>query len=52
MIDECHHYRGVFGAHTALVVQRTLRMARRYGADPTVVAASATAGDPQGALTR
>ena len=52
VIDECHHYRGVFGAHTALVVQRTLRMARRYGAEPTVVAASATAGDPRGALTR
>ncbi|MBE7160933.1 MAG: DEAD/DEAH box helicase [Williamsia herbipolensis] len=52
VVDECHHYRGVFGAHTALVVQRALRMARLYGARPTVVAASATAGDPRGALSR
>ncbi|GAA1457843.1 DEAD/DEAH box helicase [Williamsia maris] len=52
VIDECHHYRGVFGSHTALVVQRALRVARAGGADPTVIAASATAGEPGLALER
>ena len=28
VVDECHHYRGVFGSHTALVLQRLLRIAR------------------------
>ncbi|MBT0567124.1 DEAD/DEAH box helicase [Williamsia sp. CHRR-6] len=51
VIDECHHYRGVFGSHTALVVQRILRVARAAGATPTVIAASATAGDPAAALS-
>ncbi|KQS00201.1 DEAD/DEAH box helicase [Williamsia sp. Leaf354] len=52
VIDECHHYRGVFGSHTALVIQRTLRLARAAGANPTVIAASATAGEPGHALRR
>ncbi|WP_051198898.1 DEAD/DEAH box helicase [Gordonia shandongensis] len=52
VVDECHHYRGVFGSHTALVLQRTLRIARRYGADPVVVGASATVSNPAEALSR
>ncbi len=52
VIDECHHYRGVFGSHTALVVQRALRVARAAGANPIVIAASATAGEPGTALER
>lgn len=51
VVDECHHYRGVFGSHTAHVLRRLLRLARRLGADPTVVAASATTGDPAAALS-
>jgi DEAD/DEAH box helicase domain-containing protein len=46
VIDECHAYRGVMGAHVALVVRRLLRVARHYGADPTVLLASATSGSP------
>lgn len=52
VVDECHHYRGVFGSHTALVLQRTLRIARRYGADPVVIGASATVANPAQALSR
>ncbi|MGW0036773.1 DEAD/DEAH box helicase [Gordonia sp. NPDC003376] len=52
VVDECHHYRGVFGAHTALVLRRLLRLARACGSDPTVIAASATVADPAAALTR
>ncbi|WP_336819485.1 DEAD/DEAH box helicase [Gordonia sp. MMO-8] len=52
VVDECHHYRGVFGSHTALVLQRTLRIARRYGAHPVVIGASATVSNPAQALSR
>lgn len=46
VIDECHTYRGVFGAHVAIVIRRLLRIAARYGAHPTIILASATAFDP------
>lgn len=46
VLDECHAYRGVFGAHVALTLRRLVRMARRYGSDPVFVLASATAADP------
>ena len=52
VIDEFHNYRGMFGAHVALVVRRLLRVARYYGANPTVVFLSATSGDPAGAAAR
>ena len=52
VVDECHHYRGVFGSHTALVLQRLLRLARSYGADPVVIGASATVSNPAQALSR
>ncbi|MFZ2510287.1 MAG: DEAD/DEAH box helicase [Gordonia sp. (in: high G+C Gram-positive bacteria)] len=52
VVDECHHYRGVFGSHTALVLQRLLRLARHYGADPVVIGASATVSNPAEALSR
>jgi len=46
VVDECHHYRGVFGAHVALVLRRLRRLAAHYGASPTFVLASATVADP------
>lgn len=46
VVDECHAYRGVFGAHVSAVLRRLLRLAARYGADPVVIACSATAADP------
>ncbi len=46
VLDELHAYRGVLGSHVANVVRRLLRVARAYGANPVVVAASATVGNP------
>jgi DEAD/DEAH box helicase domain-containing protein len=46
VVDECHHYRGVFGAHVALVLRRLRRLCAAHGAEPTFVLASATVADP------
>jgi DEAD/DEAH box helicase domain-containing protein len=46
VVDECHHYRGVFGSHVAAVLRRLRRVAAHYGADPVFVLASATVSDP------
>ncbi len=46
VIDEAHTYRGVFGAHVAHVLRRTLRIAEHYGARPQFIAASATIANP------
>ncbi|MGB3827797.1 MAG: DEAD/DEAH box helicase, partial [Ornithinimicrobium sp.] len=46
VVDECHVYRGVFGAHVSAVLRRLLRVAARYGARPTVAFASATVAQP------
>ena len=42
VIDELHHYRGVFGSHLANVLRRLRRICRFYGSDPVFVASSAT----------
>ena len=47
VIDECHAYRGLFGAHVSLVVRRLRRICATYGCTPTFVLASATVADPQ-----
>lgn len=46
IIDECHTYRGVFGANVALVLRRLSRIAAHYGSRPTFVLASATTAEP------
>ncbi|WP_370247025.1 DEAD/DEAH box helicase [Nocardioides sp.] len=46
VVDECHHYRGVLGAHVAQVLRRLRRVCAHYGSDPVVVLASATTADP------
>ncbi len=46
VVDECHHYRGVFGAHVAHVLRRLLRVCAHHGAHPVVVLASATVAEP------
>lgn len=46
VVDECHAYRGVFGAHVAGVLRRLRRVAARYGSEPTFAFASATVADP------
>jgi len=47
VVDECHHYRGVFGAHVSHVLRRLRRICAAYGAHPTFVLASATVADPE-----
>ncbi|PRY59500.1 DEAD/DEAH box helicase domain-containing protein [Knoellia remsis] len=46
VIDECHIYRGVFGAHVASVLRRLRRVCARYRSEPTFVLASATVSHP------
>ncbi|MCL9761876.1 DEAD/DEAH box helicase [Frankia sp. AiPa1] len=46
IIDECHGYRGVFGAHVAAVIRRLRRICARYGAHPVFLLASATVAEP------
>jgi DEAD/DEAH box helicase domain-containing protein len=47
VVDECHHYRGVFGAHVAQILRRLRRVCALYGASPTFVLASATVAEPE-----
>ena len=47
VVDECHHYRGVFGAHVAHVLRRLRRVCAHYGAEPTFVLSSATVAEPE-----
>ncbi len=52
VVDECHHYRGVFGAHVAQILRRLRRVCASYGATPTFVLASATVAEPQVSASR
>lgn len=47
VLDELHVYRGIFGSHLANVIRRLLRVARFYGAQPQIVACSATIANPK-----
>jgi len=47
VVDECHHYRGVFGSQVAWVLRRLLRVASSYGATPRVLLMSATTAEPE-----
>lgn len=46
VVDELHHYRGVFGSHVSNVLRRLRRICRFYGSDPTFIACSATIANP------
>lgn len=46
VIDEVHHYRGVFGSHVANVLRRLRRIANFYGSDPLFIGCSATIANP------
>lgn len=37
VIDELHHYRGVFGSHLANVLRRLKRICAFYGSNPTFI---------------
>lgn len=52
IVDECHVYRGVFGAHVSMVLRRLARIARYYRADPTFILASATSATPEVSASR
>jgi DEAD/DEAH box helicase domain-containing protein len=47
VIDELHHYRGVFGSHLANVLRRLRRICRFYGSDPRFICSSATIANPR-----
>ncbi len=46
IIDEMHHYRGVFGSHVANVLRRLMRICLFYGTTPQFILASATIANP------
>jgi len=47
VIDELHHYRGIFGSHLAHVLFRLRRLCEFYGANPTFICCSATISNPK-----
>ncbi len=47
VIDEIHHYRGVFGSHLANVLRRLRRICQFYGSDPQFICCSATIANPK-----
>ena len=47
VIDEVHHYRGVFGSHLANVIRRLKRICKFYGSNPRFICCSATIANPQ-----
>lgn len=46
VVDEVHHYRGIFGSHLANVIKRLKRICRFYGSDPIFICCSATIANP------
>ncbi|MCL2059218.1 MAG: DEAD/DEAH box helicase [Oscillospiraceae bacterium] len=46
VIDELHHYGGVFGCHLANVLRRLQRICAFYGANPQYICCSATIANP------
>jgi len=52
VVDECHHYRGVFGAHVAQILRRLRRVCAAHGSTPTFVLSSATAAEPEVSAAR
>ena len=46
VIDELHHYRGVFGSHVGNVIRRLQRICAFYGSNPVFICCSATIANP------
>ena len=47
VIDEVHHYRGVFGSHLANVIRRLKRICAFYRSRPQFICCSATIANPR-----
>ncbi len=47
VIDELHHYRGVFGSNLSNVLRRLMRLCEFYGSKPQFILCSATIGNPK-----
>lgn len=47
VVDEVHHYRGIFGSHMANLMRRLRRICRFYGSNPQFVCCSATIANPR-----
>ncbi len=47
VIDEIHHYRGVFGSHLANLIRRLKRICAFYGSHPRFICCSATIANPR-----
>lgn len=47
VIDEIHHYRGVFGSHLGNVIRRLKRICSFYGSRPHFICCSATINNPK-----
>lgn len=46
VIDEIHHYRGIFGSHFANVIRRLKRICQFYNSKPVFICCSATIANP------
>jgi len=46
IIDEIHHYRGVFGSHLGNLIRRLKRVAKFYNSQPQFICCSATIANP------
>ena len=46
VVDELHHYRGVFGSHVANVLRRLNRLCAFYNSSPQFICCSATIANP------
>ncbi len=47
VIDEAHHYRGVFGSNVAYLIRRLRRICNHYGSYPQFILSSATLANPE-----
>lgn len=52
VIDEVHHYRGIFGSHLANVIKRLRRICKFYGSNPLFICCSATIANPDELASR
>jgi DEAD/DEAH box helicase domain-containing protein len=47
VVDEAHHYRGVYGSNVAFLLRRFLRIVAHYGGTPQIILSSASVANPE-----